>query len=260
MTVVGYPIGGDTISVTAGVVSRIEMTQYARAPLSSSPIHLPRPFAPSFRVSLTSSLPARPSRRLTTDGGSELLGVQIDAAINSGNSGGPVFSPSGECVGVAFQSLRHEDAENVGYIIPTPVREHPPVSSSFFHTSPPTHGGNTGRRGPEPRSKNEKIGLETTTDRSPQVIEHFIEDYRRHGRYTGFPALGVAWQKMENPTLRRAMGLGTDQKGILVRMVEPTSATSKARHHLRSRPQRHRAQPPAGNPGESTRGSPGGCR
>ena len=29
VTVVGYPIGGDTISVTSGVVSRIEVTSYA---------------------------------------------------------------------------------------------------------------------------------------------------------------------------------------------------------------------------------------
>ena len=47
---VGYPIGGDTISVTSGVVSRIEVTDY--------------------------------------DHGSHLLGIQIDAAINFGNSGG----------------------------------------------------------------------------------------------------------------------------------------------------------------------------
>ena len=50
VAVVGYPIGGDTISVTSGVVSRIEVTSY---------VH----------------------------GSTELLGVQIDAAINSGNSG-----------------------------------------------------------------------------------------------------------------------------------------------------------------------------
>ena len=67
--VVGYPIGGDTISVTSGVVSRIEVTQY-------------------------------------THGSSELLGIQIDAAINSGNSGGPAFDPEGACVGIAFQSLK----------------------------------------------------------------------------------------------------------------------------------------------------------
>lgn len=76
-TVVGFPIGGDTISVTAGVASRVEMTPYAHS-------------------------------------SSELLAVQIDAAINSGNSGGPVFDSKGLCVGVAFQSLKHEDAENIG--------------------------------------------------------------------------------------------------------------------------------------------------
>lgn len=77
-TVVGFPIGGDTISVTAGVASRIEMTAYAHS-------------------------------------ASELLAVQIDAAINSGNSGGPVFDNKGLCVGVAFQSLKDGDAENIGY-------------------------------------------------------------------------------------------------------------------------------------------------
>ena len=47
---------------------------------------------------------------------------QIDAAINSGNSGGPAFNDKGKCVGIAFQSLKHEDAENIGYVIPTPYQ------------------------------------------------------------------------------------------------------------------------------------------
>lgn len=44
--------------------------------------------------------------------------------INSGNSGGPAFNASGQCIGIAFQSLKHEDAENIGYIIPEPVIAH----------------------------------------------------------------------------------------------------------------------------------------
>lgn len=67
------------MSVTSGVVSRIEVTSY---------VH----------------------------GASELLGIQIDAAINSGNSGGPALNDDGECVGIAFQSLKHEDAENIGWV------------------------------------------------------------------------------------------------------------------------------------------------
>ncbi|GJN22243.1 hypothetical protein PR202_gb09795 [Eleusine coracana subsp. coracana] len=141
VTVVGYPIGGDTISVTSGVVSRIEILSY---------VH----------------------------GSTELLGLQIDAAINSGNSGGPAFNDRGKCVGIAFQSLKHEDAENIGYVIPTPV------------------------------------------------IKHFIRDYEKSGEYTGFPILGIEWQKMENPDLRKAMGMKPDQKGVRVRRVEPTAPES----------------------------------
>mmetsp|Transcript_10841 Transcript_10841/g.14090 ORF Transcript_10841/g.14090 Transcript_10841/m.14090 type:complete len:583 (-) Transcript_10841:193-1941(-) len=85
--VVGYPLGGDGISVTAGVVSRIEMTTYEQAK-------------------------------------AELLSIQIDAAINGGNSGGPVFSEDGEVVGLAFQSLASEDVENMGFVIPASVVRH----------------------------------------------------------------------------------------------------------------------------------------
>lgn len=146
VSVVGYPIGGDTISVTSGVVSRIEVTSY---------VH----------------------------GATELLGVQIDAAINAGNSGGPAFNAKGQCVGIAFQSLKHEDAENIGYVIPTPV------------------------------------------------INHFINDFERNGDYTGFPILGIDWQKIENPDLRKALGMEPQQKGVRVRRVEPTAPAAQ---HLQS--------------------------
>ncbi|KAK9830697.1 hypothetical protein WJX74_002951 [Apatococcus lobatus] len=87
VSVIGYPIGGETLSVTSGVVSRIEVTSY---------VH----------------------------GTAELLGIQTDSAINSGNSGGPAFNGRGQCVGIAFQSLKHDEAENIGYVIPQPVIEH----------------------------------------------------------------------------------------------------------------------------------------
>lgn len=41
----------------------------------------------------------------------ELLAIQIDAAINSGNSGGPVIMGD-KVAGVAFESL--DDSENIG--------------------------------------------------------------------------------------------------------------------------------------------------
>ena len=88
VTVVGFPVGGDNLAITQGVVSRIDMQEY---------VH----------------------------GCCELLAVQIDAAINPGNSGGPAFGGEDhECVGIAFQSLKDGQTENIGYIIPTEVADH----------------------------------------------------------------------------------------------------------------------------------------
>ena len=142
VTVVGYPVGGIAISVTSGVVSRIEVTSYSH-------------------------------------GAAELLGVQIDAAINSGNSGGPAFNREGKCVGVAFQSLKNEDTENIGYIIPTPV------------------------------------------------IDHFITDFNRSGSYNGFPALQCEFQRLENPSLRKSLGMKPTQNGVLLRRISPLSPSAK---------------------------------
>ena len=84
VSALGFPVGGERLSITEGVVSRIEVYPYAH------------------------------SQR-------HLLAVQIDAAINAGNSGGPVVK-DGEIVGVAFEAL--DEAENVGYMISAPVVKH----------------------------------------------------------------------------------------------------------------------------------------
>ncbi|KAL4855164.1 Protease Do-like 9 [Chlorella vulgaris] len=87
VAVVGYPIGGDSLAISAGVVSRVQMTHYSHGSMS-------------------------------------LLAVQTDAAINSGNSGGPVMNAKGQCVGIAFQSLSGNSTQSVGYVIPTSVVRH----------------------------------------------------------------------------------------------------------------------------------------
>jgi S1-C subfamily serine protease len=76
---VGYPKGGDSLSITEGIVSRIEYTEY----------------------------------NLETMG----LRIQVDAALNPGNSGGPAVSvATGKIVGLVFSGI--PDADNIGYIIP----------------------------------------------------------------------------------------------------------------------------------------------
>lgn len=85
VSVVGYPEGGEGISITMGVVSRIEIQRYAHS-------------------------------------GASLLAVQIDAAINPGNSGGPALNEGGEVIGVAFQN--QQESQNIGYVIPIPTIQH----------------------------------------------------------------------------------------------------------------------------------------
>src|SRR5438552_13750651 len=49
--------------------------------------------------------------------------IHSDASIKPGNSGGPV-PMDGKVVGVAFQGFSGDVAQNVGYMIPTPVIRH----------------------------------------------------------------------------------------------------------------------------------------
>jgi len=64
----GYPAGGNSLSITKGIVSRIEFVDY--------------------------------------DGSVGGLRIQIDAAINPGNSGGPVIAGD-KMIGLAFSGLMH---------------------------------------------------------------------------------------------------------------------------------------------------------
>ena len=84
VTVYGYPIGGERMSVTNGIVSRIDFTTYSHS------------------------------------GVDQHLTIQTSAPINPGNSGGPVLQ-GGKVVGVAFQGYSGDVAQNTGYMIPTSV-------------------------------------------------------------------------------------------------------------------------------------------
>jgi S1-C subfamily serine protease len=80
----GYPIGGERMSVTTGIVSRVDFQLYTHSSVDQH------------------------------------LAVQISAQINPGNSGGPVMQ-DGKVVGVAFQGYSGDVAQGVAYMIPTPV-------------------------------------------------------------------------------------------------------------------------------------------
>ncbi len=135
VAVVGYPVGGEEISLTEGVVSRIEVQRYSH------------------------------SQR-------HLLAVTVDAAINAGNSGGPVFG-GGKVVGIAFQKLTGVD--NIGEMVP------------------------------------------------PPVIRAFLDGVAA-GKAPVIPALGLVTQNLENPFLRRQLGVPDGASGVAVVQIDLGSA------------------------------------
>src|SRR6059058_364677 len=80
----GYPIGGERMSVTTGIISRIDFQLYTHSSIDQH------------------------------------LAIQISAQINPGNSGGPVMQ-NAKVVGVAFQGYSGDVAQGVAYMVPTPV-------------------------------------------------------------------------------------------------------------------------------------------
>ena len=87
LVLLGYPvIGGDTISATKGVLSRLEYQTYLNS-------------------------------------GFSFLTGQIDAASNPGNSGGPAIV-DGEIIGVQMQRINSFEGSNIAQIIPVNLIKH----------------------------------------------------------------------------------------------------------------------------------------
>ena len=53
------------------------------------------------------------------------------------------------------------------------------------------------------------------------MVKHFIHDYDKNKRYTGFPSLPFSWQRVESPAMRKWLKMKTGQKGVLISAVEP---------------------------------------
>lgn len=139
VTVLGFGMGGDNLCTTQGVVSRVDVQAYPPA---------------KRRAFNYIQLPV----------------IQIDAAINYGNSGGPALGYGGYAIGVAFMGM--DQAQNVGFIIPA------------------------------------------------KVVLHFIDDFRRHGRFTKFGYPPFNWQNLETTGLRDYHDVA-GRGGVRVTKVDP---------------------------------------
>ena len=67
---------------------------------------------------MTSGIVSALNRRITTDEDVTVNMFQIDAAVNNGNSGGPVFNVYGQVIGVVTAKFSQDGMEGLGFAIP----------------------------------------------------------------------------------------------------------------------------------------------
>ena len=207
VAVVGYPVGGEEISITEGVVSRIEVQRYSH------------------------------SQR-------NLLAVTVDAAINAGNSGGPVF----------YETDEDEDEEEDGE--PDGDSNGDPNGHANGHANGDPNGDPNGHPNDAPDNASSIGGDERAAAAAarrtkgptrlvagiafqkmtgvdnigemvpPPIIAAFVAGVKV-GREPEIPALGVTTQNLENPLLRERLGMSKGQSGVMVIQVDEGGSASE---------------------------------
>ena len=68
--------------------------------------------------SMTSGIVSALDRVITTEASTSINVFQLDAAVNSGNSGGPVYNTKGEVIGIVDAKYKATGVEGLGFAIP----------------------------------------------------------------------------------------------------------------------------------------------
>lgn len=74
--------------------------------------------ANGYGLSVSSGVVSAPYRTFV-ENNYEVVAIQTDAAVNPGNSGGPLLNAYGDVIGIISFKIVSEDSENLGYAIPS---------------------------------------------------------------------------------------------------------------------------------------------
>jgi len=201
--VVGFPQGGAGISITTGIVSRIDWGEYSH---SSERNHV----------------------------------VTVDAAINGGNSGGPALSGS-KVVGVAFQSYAG-DADNIGFIIPVEVvkrvlEDFDGAKDAAARKAGKDKGKAVGKAaGKRAAAKAGKPSKLAAADGGDGDGDSGREAGAPALALRGFARFVPKIQRCENAALRAASGLVAGQSGVLVHEVRAQETRAQRKRGARFPP------------------------
>ncbi|MBR6689386.1 MAG: trypsin-like peptidase domain-containing protein [Clostridia bacterium] len=116
-------IGGDEITdiavvkVEAGKLTAAEFGDSDGVEVGELAVAIGNPLGQEFAGSVTVGYVSAVNRTMTAEGTTYNL-IQTDAAINSGNSGGPLVSSSGKVIGINTAKIAATGVEGMGFSIP----------------------------------------------------------------------------------------------------------------------------------------------
>jgi serine protease Do len=76
------------------------------------------PYGTDFQGTVTTGVVSSTSRTMSNGDGTTSDFIQTDAAINSGNSGGPLFNADGEVIGINSRKIADGTTDNIAFAIP----------------------------------------------------------------------------------------------------------------------------------------------
>lgn len=127
--------------------------------------------------------------------------MRVDAAINSGNSGGGLFDSSGELIGIVNAKYNSEEIENIGYAIPSNIAIG--VADNIIDTCDGTS---------ETAPSVFRLGIETALSQSKAVYDESSKTVRIKETVAvkGVTASGAADGKLTEGDILLSVSLDTD--------------------------------------------------
>jgi len=106
------------VDAPAGALRRLHLADSSGVRVGDSVVAIGSPFG--LQSTVTAGIVSAVERTFTSPGNSRLEGIQTDAAINHGSSGGPLLDMHGDVIGLVSQFLSSSGGSNgVGLAVPS---------------------------------------------------------------------------------------------------------------------------------------------
>jgi serine protease Do len=112
-----YDVAVVKITEQVDIPAVVELGDSDNLQIGESVVAIGNPLGTDFFGSVTTGVVSALNRKIDSDT-NKLSYIQTDAAINSGNSGGPLINSSGQVIGINTAKIQQSGVEGLGFAIP----------------------------------------------------------------------------------------------------------------------------------------------